>query len=598
MACNTYRFVCPIEGGGGNRDGTTPDTNNCYWNVTCCDGTKLVYELAPNGIEELCVLDTGSVPKKNTYLGSFSGGSEECLTNCGDADNTPIAGYDYKEYENCTTPSEKQVFRAPAGYASWPTSMLYNSKCWQTPVTTAATSAIDVASLITYANCAACAAVPTPPTPACPPAPSTLPEFCLIQTNTVTVLELDLTAIGLGIVPSYLFNGTTLSDYGTYNVQLGQYTFSDVPQAHPIAILNNGLETLIDYTGENNAGTKVALDGNTYTFYWGDVTVNVNGDFECVSYEGFYEGYMGGENNLRYNSDCSSPVTPTPPTPTPTPVPTSVVPPIPSPVDTDWTLSYSNNAQGWPSFYSFNPDYMIGMNNFFYTFSGGNLYQHNTNELRNNYYGVQYNSQISSVFNESPLQNKVFKTLDLQSDHAWQAYLETDIQDNGNIEDGWFEQKEGSWFAYVRQSGKVPALTGEYAMRSVNGIGKTSNVAVDGGLTILSFSIDPLVSIGSIISIGDYVYHSVPQYTELELGGVVTNIEVDLQNGLNNLYVSTSDTSAVAFPTDDPYIMYIKSSEAESHGLLGHYCLFTVTNFNTSKTELFAVEADVMKSYP
>jgi len=326
--------------------------------------------------------------------------------------------------------------------------------------------------------------------------------------------------------------------------------------------------------------------------------VNVNGDFKCVSYEGFFGGYMGGENNLRYNSDCSSPVTPTPAAPTPTPVPTSVVPPIPSPVNTEWTLSYSNNSQGWPSFYSFNPDYMIGMNNFFYTFSGGNLYQHNTNELRNNYYGVQYNSQISSVFNQNPLENKVFKTLDLQSDHAWEAYLETDIQDNGNIEDGWFEQKEGSWFAYVRQSGKVPALTGEYAMRSVNGIGKTSNVAVDGGLTVLSFSTDPLVSIGSIISIGDYVYHSVPQYTELELGGVVTNIEVDLQNGLNNLYVSTSHTSAVAFPISDPYIMYIKSSEAESHGLLGHYCLFTIRNFNTNKTELFAVESDVMKSYP
>ena len=135
-------------------------------------------------------------------------------------------------------------------------------------------------------------------------------------------------------------------------------------------------------------------------------------------------------------------------------------------------------------------------------------------------------------------------------------------------------------------------------MRSVNGIGKTTNVAVDGGLTILSFSTDPLVSIGSIISIGDYVYHSEPAYTTLGFGGVVTNIEVDLQNGLNNLYVSTSDASAVAFPTNDPYIMYIKSSEAESHGLLGHYCLFTVTNFNTNKTELFAVESDVMKSYP
>ena len=36
--------------------------------------------------------------------------------------------------------------------------------------------------------------------------------------------------------------------------------------------------------------------------------------------------------------------------------------------------------------------------------------------------------------------------------------------------------------------------------------------------------------------------------------------------------------------------MFIKSSEAESHGLLGHYCLFTITNYNTQATELFAVD--------
>ena len=117
-------------------------------------------------------------------------------------------------------------------------------------------------------------------------------------------------------------------------------------------------------------------------------------------------------------------------------------------------------------------------------------------------------------------------------------------------------------------------------------------------MTTLSFSTDPLVSIGSIISIGDYIYHSLPQYTDLNFGGVVTNIQVDLQNGINKIFVSTTYTGAVAFPSNDPYIMFIKSSEAESHGLLGHYCIFTIVNFNTNKTELFAVESDVMKSYP
>ena len=74
----------------------------------------------------------------------------------------------------------------------------------------------------------------------------------------------------------------------------------------------------------------------------------------------------------------------------------------------NYTLSYSESAQGWPSFYSFIPDYMLGMNNYFYTFKGGNLYRHNVNETRNNFYGTQYNSKIQSVFNVSPLENKIF----------------------------------------------------------------------------------------------------------------------------------------------------------------------------------------------
>ena len=67
---------------------------------------------------------------------------------------------------------------------------------------------------------------------------------------------------------------------------------------------------------------------------------------------------------------------------------------------TDLTLTFSENSQGWPSFYSYIPEQMIGMNNFFYSFKGGNIYQHNTNAVRNNYYNVQYLSQIKSVFNE------------------------------------------------------------------------------------------------------------------------------------------------------------------------------------------------------
>ena len=293
-----------------------------------------------------------------------------------------------------------------------------------------------------------------------------------------------------------------------------------------------------------------------------------------------------------------TPAAPTPVAPSPIPAPSSIVPPIPSPVDTEYTLSYSQTAKGWPSFYSYVPDFMLGMNNYFYTFKGGNVYQHNANETRNNYYGIQYNSQITSVFNEAPLQNKIFKTFNLESDNAWQINFQTDLQNEGLIESDWFVKKEGSYFAFVRQSGTVPALSQQYAMRSANGIGKASSNSLVGSTGTVNFSVNPLVSIGSIVSIGDYLYFSVPSYTTIQLAGQITNIEVDIPNSVNRItYTSTTSGSQPILITD-PYILYIKSSEAESHGLLGHYCVFTLVNESTLPTELFAVESDIMKSYP
>ena len=75
------------------------------------------------------------------------------------------------------------------------------------------------------------------------------------------------------------------------------------------------------------------------------------------------------------------------------------------------TLTYADDVQGWPSFYSYLADYMIGMNGFFYTWSGGNLYRHNTNNQRNVYYGVQYFSSITGVLNVEPKTIKLFKTM-------------------------------------------------------------------------------------------------------------------------------------------------------------------------------------------
>ena len=77
---------------------------------------------------------------------------------------------------------------------------------------------------------------------------------------------------------------------------------------------------------------------------------------------------------------------------------------------------------------------MIGMNSYFYTFKNGNLYRHNTNDNRNEYYGVSgalAPSTITSVIAPRPVVDvKLFKTLTYESNATLTATnLQTDLTD-------------------------------------------------------------------------------------------------------------------------------------------------------------------------
>lgn len=283
-------------------------------------------------------------------------------------------------------------------------------------------------------------------------------------------------------------------------------------------------------------------------------------------------------------------------------------------VQTACTITYSEGSQGFPSFYSYCPDFIIGMNQFLYTFNGGNLYRHNTNPIRNEYYGVVYPSRMTSIFNEAPLQNKIFKTINLESDDAWRTTLRSDIQTTGVIEAEYFVEKEGAWFAFVRNDGPVGANTNEseWELRSLNGI--ANSIAVGGVAAAYNIDFALSVNIGSILSVGDLLYYAEPpiapvtQYTPV-FAGQVTEILIDKPAGINRLVInSVVDQQGNPFnppatnpiPIADAYFFFIKNPIAESHGILGHYGEFTVElpTTITTKSELFAVEADIMKSFP
>jgi len=270
----------------------------------------------------------------------------------------------------------------------------------------------------------------------------------------------------------------------------------------------------------------------------------------------------------------------------------------------NYTLTYSESTKGFPSFYSYFPDMMIGMNNYLYSFKGGDLYRHNTNETRNNYYDVQYSSTITSVINDQPLENKLFKTIMLESDSAWSGTFISDQQTTGSISADWFVKKEGAWYAFMRNTGATPAGENEYPLRSLNGISssQTVNSAAPAAVEI-NFS--SVTSIGSILSIGDTLYFiasPVVANSTPTRCGIVTAINIDLPSGVNQIVVNTQppapEPAGAIPPGQTDYFLFIKNQIAESHGILGHYCEFKLTNTDTTATELFAVETEMMKSFP
>jgi len=286
------------------------------------------------------------------------------------------------------------------------------------------------------------------------------------------------------------------------------------------------------------------------------------------------------------------------------------------------TLTYSETSKGWPSFYSMGAEGMVGMNNYFYSFKGGLLYRHNTNETRARFYDTNYDASITTVFNKSPLEAKLFKTLSLQSTSAWGVtgnaiqgsitqiakYPDPDLQTTnpgevltGNVieielsaDD--FEQKEGVWYSYIRNKFTTPAntpiSTSDFGTRSIKGIGGVSaRAGEDTANCFLTFPADQ--PIPSSLNIGDYLYQG--STLPIKIVGIVLSID-----RLNNKVEIDNDTVTHTSLTiaDLSFKYYVPNLEIESHGILGHHLEITLTNNTNAYTELFAVESEIMKSYP
>ena len=100
------------------------------------------------------------------------------------------------------------------------------------------------------------------------------------------------------------------------------------------------------------------------------------------------------------------------------------------------TVTFDDRSGGWTSFRGYKQEGGLSLNNTYYTFNGGKLWEHHsTNVTRNNFYnsGTQ-ESYVIPIFNDAPSLVKQYNSLSYEGDTGWELeYIETDLSASGTL---------------------------------------------------------------------------------------------------------------------------------------------------------------------
>jgi hypothetical protein len=116
------------------------------------------------------------------------------------------------------------------------------------------------------------------------------------------------------------------------------------------------------------------------------------------------------------------------------------------------TIAWAEDKNRWSTFYSFLPESYGKLGALLYSYKGGELWVHDENEVRNNFYGVQYPSVVTPVLNNQGDLIKVWQSLGLESiqdngGFEWSAELSNDYNQQSKLVPQNFYKKERQYYA-------------------------------------------------------------------------------------------------------------------------------------------------------
>ena len=243
------------------------------------------------------------------------------------------------------------------------------------------------------------------------------------------------------------------------------------------------------------------------------------------------------------------------------------------------TVSFSESTNGWVSRKSFIPEAGFSLENKYFTFKNGHIFEHHVNTSHGNFYGSSSIPYVEFLLNEAPANMKNFRTLNYEGDSGWTCASVTTDQQDGDISA--FIQKENKYFNYIKGIAETETTLDPKAL-NVQGIGtwNSRNAA------LASVTLTVNAGIPAELQIGDKLYEYLG-HGGYNLIGVITG------KSATTVTASTDGTGESSGSSDAKYLLYVKDARWQTSGLLGYFAKVKMQNIQTTSKEIYSVGSEI-----
>jgi len=244
------------------------------------------------------------------------------------------------------------------------------------------------------------------------------------------------------------------------------------------------------------------------------------------------------------------------------------------------TVAWGPSVQKWLTFYSFYPEMYANVQNRFFSFKNGQMYYHNKNATRNNFYGTQYTSKIDLISKANPSSIKLYKAMSLEGNANWETTLSNETQQTAVIQKTHWNEKEGLRYANIpRVIDEDPGASTVISSSAYSVVGEVASVD-SGSITFVNdINKSPVMtgpsSLMYVCRDGESVWTVI---AALKLTGVSSKNKAITNIDPSTLSIGAGDILANACITG-----------VSGDTLRGYYTKLSMENDDTTAKELFAV---------